>query len=498
MSERERPEPMGADEVRDRAVGGAAVLGARGVAVYALGIVANIVLARLLEPRDFGIVALGSVLLVVGTYLTDGGLGAALIRRERAPDRLELAAVAGLQLAVALVLALVGAAVAASFGEDGLVVAVMLASLPIAVAKLPATIMLDRRLLYRPIAMVDVMEALTYYVWALVAVALGAGVWGVATAVIVRALVGVAAMVRLGPLGLMRPRWSWPHVRPLVAFGTKLQANALVAIVRDQGLNVAVASIAGIATLGVWSLAYRILQVPLLIVTTASRVSYTAMARLLETSEDPRAAVERSAAALTIAMAAVLVALVGCAPAALPALLGEGWEDVPATLLWASLGMLVSAPVIVATMGYLFAVDRAGIVVSATVWHTVVWLAVAIALLPELGAVAVGIGWVPGGIVAAVIAGRGTARLSGAALLRNLALPVAVAIAAGAAGWLVAASGPETVPWGAAGLVAGELALLAGLALVARPQLADAHALARRAISRSLAGDRGTAGAPVA
>jgi hypothetical protein len=274
--------------------------------------------------------------------------------------------------------------------------------------------------------------------------------------------------------------------------------NAIVAIVRDQGLNVAVASIAGIATLGVWSLAYRILQVPLLIVTTASRVSYTAMARLVETTEDPRAAIERSAAALTIAMAVVLVALVGGAPAALPALLGEGWEDVPATLLWASLGLLVNAPIVVATMGYLFAVDRAGTVVAATVWHTVVWFAVALPLLPELGAVAVGIAWVPGGIVGAVVAARPTARLSGAGLIRNLALPVAVAVAAGAAGWLVAAAGPQTVPWGAVGVVAGELTLLGGLALGARSQLADARALLTRAVRRSLRGDPGAAGAPVA
>lgn len=494
----ERPDALGADEVRDRAVGGAAVLGARGAAVYALGIFANIALARMLEPRDFGIVALGTTLLVLGTYVTNGGLGAALIRRERAPDHTELAAVAGLQLAVAVALALTGAAVATLFGDDGLVVALMLASLPIAVAKLPATITLDRRMLFRPIAVVDVLEALTFYVWALVAVALGAGVWGVASAVIVRALVGAVAMVRLGPLGFVRPRWSWVHVRPLVALGTKLQANALVAMARDQALNVVIAAVAGIATLGVWGLAYRILQVPLLIVTTAGRVSYTAMARLLETAEDPRYALERSAAALTIAMAVVLVALVGSAPAALPALLGEGWEDVPATLLWASLGLLVSAPVIVATMGYLFAVDRAGTVVSSTVWHTLVWLAVTTLLLPELGAVAVGVGWVPGGLVAAAIVGRRTARLTGARLVRNLALPVVVAAAAGAAGWLVAVSGPETVPWGAVGLLTGELVLLAGLALAARRQLADARALLARAIARSRPRDPGTASAPVA
>ena len=80
-------ERLALDDVRGRAASGAALLGARGALIYALGIVANLALARLLVPRDFGLVALGTVLVVLGTYLAIGGLGAALIRREQSPER---------------------------------------------------------------------------------------------------------------------------------------------------------------------------------------------------------------------------------------------------------------------------------------------------------------------------------------------------------------------------------------------------------------------------
>jgi O-antigen/teichoic acid export membrane protein len=473
--------------VRERAAGGAAVLGTRGALVYALGIVANIALARLLTPRDFGIVALGSVLLVVGAYLTNGGLGAAFIRRGTPPERIELEAVAGLQIAVATALAAIGAAAALPFGRDGLVVAIMLTCLPILGARLAASIVLERELRYRPIALVDLVEAVTYYVWALGAVALGLGVWGLATAVVVRAVVGVIVMTRLSPVGFVRPRWSWSHVRPILGFGAKLQAVGVVAVVRDQGLNLAVASVAGIATLGVWSLAWRILQVPNLIVNAAVRVSYPTMARMLEAGEDPRAPIERGVATLTVAMAVILVALVGCAPAALPALLGDTWADVPSSVLWSTLGLLLSAPVAVCTIGYLFATDHAGTFAWATVCHTLVWFAVTIPLLPSLGAPAVGVGWIPAGIVLAAIVGRLTARLTGAAILRSLALPAGVAVAAGAAGWALAASGPETLPQGALGLVVGEVVLLAGLAGLRRSLLADTYALVARAVRSSFA-----------
>jgi polysaccharide transporter, PST family len=490
-------ESFGTDEVRDRAVGGAAVLGGRGVVVYALGIGANIALARLLSPRDFGLVALGSILLVVGTYLTDGGLGAALIRRERPPERVELEAVAGLQLGVAAAIAALGTAIALFFGDDGLVVAVMLASLPVASARLPAAIVLERRLTYRPIALVDLVEAVSYYVWALVAVVLGAGIWGLASAVVVRAWVGMFTMMKVGPVGFVRPRWSWLHVRPIVSFGAKLQATTVVAIVRDQGLNIGVAGIAGIAALGVWSLAYRILQVPMLLVTTAARVAFPTMSRMMASREDPRALIERGVATGTVVMAIVLVALVGSAPAALPALLGNGWAAVPPTLLWSALGMLLGAPVAVATIGYLFAVDRAGMVVWAVVWQMLAWFAVTLPLLPSLGAPAVGVGWVPAGVVLAAILGRRAETLTGASIARNLAIPAAVAVAAGAAGWAIAASGPETLLGGAAGLVTGEIILLVGLALAKRSALIDAYALAARAVKSTLAQPPATRETPV-
>jgi O-antigen/teichoic acid export membrane protein len=496
------PEPLGeslgTEEVRDRAIGGAAVLGGRGALVFLLGLGANIALARLLEPRDFGIVALGSVLLVVGTYITDGGLGATLIRREEPPARVELEAVAGLQYAVSAGLAAIGSAAALAFGRDGLIVAVMLVSLPITSAKLPAVIVLERQLLYRPIAFVDLVEALSYYVWALGAVALGFGVWGMASAVVARALIGVGTMTRVAPVGLIRPRWSWERVRPMAGFGAKLQATTLIAAGRDQGLNVGVASIGGIATLGVWSLAYRVLQIPTLIVTTSVRVAYPAMSRLLGAGGDPRATIERGVATVGVVIAVVLVGLVGAAPAALPALLGDGWGDVPAALLWSSLGLMLSAPTVVATIGYLYATDHAGAVAWATVWHTLVWFVVALALLPSLGAPAVGIGSVPAWIVLATLLGRRAARVTGAAILRSLAIPTAVAVAAGAAGWAFAASGPETVIGGAAGLAVGELVLFAGLGLTKRSLLLDTYALVARAVRTSLSRQPEPRQAPVA
>src|SRR5215212_7899108 len=113
------------EEIGRRASGGAALLVARGSLMLALGLVANVVLARLLEPRDFGIVALGTVLITVGAFLSDGGLGSGLIRRAEPPRRRELEAVNGVQLAGTALLVAVAAGTAAVAGGDAWVVAAM-------------------------------------------------------------------------------------------------------------------------------------------------------------------------------------------------------------------------------------------------------------------------------------------------------------------------------------------------------------------------------------
>jgi O-antigen/teichoic acid export membrane protein len=98
------------DELRRRTSAGVFLVGSRGAALLVFGVAGNIVLARLLTPYAFGIIAIGMSVMLIGGLLSDGGLGAGLIRRERPPDLAELASLTAMQLGIAsLVLALTAA-----------------------------------------------------------------------------------------------------------------------------------------------------------------------------------------------------------------------------------------------------------------------------------------------------------------------------------------------------------------------------------------------------
>jgi polysaccharide transporter, PST family len=475
---------LDADEVRRRATSGAAALGVRNVVLLVVGLAANLVLARLLVPRDFGYVALGQTVALAGSFLASGGIGIALIGRPQAPSRRELESVLGVQLAAATGLAVVFAAAAVPFGRGGAVVALILASLPLSTLRVAQAILLERELSFRAIATVDVIELLAQYAWAVTAVALGAGVWGLASAIVVRGLSGSVAMMRLGPLGLLRPRLRWREVRPLIGFGVRFQAAGGVGLARDQALNAGIAAIGGISLLGVWALAFRFMQVPLLLFSTLYRVSYPAMAKLLAAGRDPRPAIERGAGVTAVAIAVIVVGIAAGAPALVPAVLGDRWQDVPEILGLGGIALMLSCPVAAATVGWLYAADDPGTVLRAFAVHAVVWVSVTLALLSPVGPAAIGIGWIAGALGDSTLLALAAARRTGAHVLRVIAPPFAIALVAGAAGWTLSTT-TESVAAGLAGLLVGEALLLAGLFVVARPLLREAVGLARQGFAEA-------------
>jgi PST family polysaccharide transporter len=453
------------------------VLVARASIVLVLGLAANVALARLLTPRDFGLVAVGTVFLVFATFLSDAGLGAALIRRPGPPTHRELEAINALQLALTVVLVLVVTIIGtAFFGRDGLVVAIMAAGLPIAMLKVPSVILLERSIDFGLIAKVDLLEAVAFYGWAIGSVALGAGVWGFATAVIVRSSVGSATMLARGPLGPMMPRWSWQAVRPVLGFGAKFQAATVVSLVRDQALNVGIAAIAGLAVLGVWNLAWRVLQVPFIVFGAFGRVGFPTMSRVLAEGGDPRPLIERGGAALAVLSGVMGVGIVAFAPA-LPVLLGSAWHDVPAVLLWSGITLIASLPIGLTSASYLFAADAGGTVVMTTLLSAVLWLGVTLPLLPALGAPAAGIGWFVSALVQLTLLAVRTGRHSGAALIANVALPIAIGVAAAVAGRLATDAAGGSVVAGLIGVGAGEALLFGAFLAVRRSAVRDIGAL---------------------
>jgi hypothetical protein len=114
--------------------------------------------------------------------------------------------------------------------------------------------------------------------------------------------------------------------------------------------------------------------------------------------------------------------------------------------------------------------------------YAALWLAITVPLLAELGAPAIGAGWIVAAAVNAVLLSRSAGRHSGAAIAANFLPPAIVAVTAGAAGWAIATAGDETVLDGILAALAAEAILLAGLMLFRRALLHATYKLLTEAV----------------
>jgi O-antigen/teichoic acid export membrane protein len=379
--------------IKNRAVRGVALVAGRGLAVRVIALGGVLVLARLLAPREFGILTIGNSLLAFGVLLADGGLGAGLIRRTQPPDLAELRALLGLQLALTALVAVVVSSLAGRWGTDGWAVAIMVWSLPLAVLQAAGAIMLERELNYGPRVTVELAETLAYYIFAVSAAASGLGIDGVAAASLARGVVGASVMWKVSPVGPILPSVSLKRVRELVGFGVRFQAIGALNLLRDQGINLGIAAVAGAPSLGLWSLAYRIMQPPYVIMESLWRVSFPAASRLIQAGADLTQPLVTAVRASAVALAITLGPLAAMSPALVPLVFGPQWVGAGTAIPFGCLGMMLAGPASVAAAGAAYAQGALRVPLVAALASGLVWLGVSLPLLPSLGILAIGIGW---------------------------------------------------------------------------------------------------------
>jgi O-antigen/teichoic acid export membrane protein len=474
------PEPkLESHEIRDLAVRGVAALGLRTLIIRVMGLSANLVLARLLTPHDFGLMAFGLAVVALGAFITDGGLGAALLRLEQMRRR-QLEAVFGAQLLLASGTAMVIVAIAAPMGTAGAVAAIMALSLPLDCAKVPGALSCERRLNYTPIVRAEVAEMLVYNIVAVTAVALGAGIWGIAAAVPCRALVGAIVLTQQSGV-LVRPRLLWGEARELYRFGMKFQGIGLVSFARDQGLNVATTAIAGFAALGTMSLVQRLTQPIWLVFDGSWRVSFPAMSRLRDAGRDVPAIAVRTLRIASMTTGFATVGVASATPALVPSLFGEKWNDVIPVMPIVLATLLIGGPMLACASGFFATIGEPGKTLKAEIAGSIVAFVVALPLLPLLGAVGLATGTFVATLASAAYLARDL-RPHGIRVGSTLARSTAISVLAAAVGWLLADALPPTLWAAAAGGFAGCLVYSVLVWAFQREPARDALALARRAL----------------
>ena len=228
-SEPPRSGHLTADDIRRRAFSGSMLLGVKSIVVQGLGLASTILIAHYLTPGALGEVAFGIMLTTLVAFVGGNqGLTGALIRRQKPPDAADLETALGLQLAIGLVIAFGVTAAALPFGKIGDLTALMVWAIPVTAFRVPAQTVLERDLAYRRLVLAEVAESFSTRSGRSRPYSQAGGVWGLATAVLWRAVSGTSALVALSPDRHLRPRLDRDRSRRLRGIGLKIQATELV------------------------------------------------------------------------------------------------------------------------------------------------------------------------------------------------------------------------------------------------------------------------------
>jgi len=252
-----------------------------------LVLLSTVVLARLLTPADFGIVALALVFTAFLETLSDLGLTQALMLVEDEEQLLRKAdSVWSASVLIALVLAAVVAAlgpVASDFFHEPKLVAVMpVLGLNFLLRALGSThyALAQKRLHFRARAQAELADVLVRGGIGIALAVAGAGVWSIVLGYTVGTLAMTAALWLLVP---WRPRirLKLEDLSGMIAFGGALTAVGIIGAVLGATDDLIVGKVLGTTQLGLYNIAYRLPELLIMNLSlVAGQVLFPAMATL--------------------------------------------------------------------------------------------------------------------------------------------------------------------------------------------------------------------------
>jgi PST family polysaccharide transporter len=307
----------------------------------------QIVLARLLSPSDFGVVAMCAPIFGVFALFNDLGLSQAVIQRPHLSEDdsnnvFWINLVLGCVLALMLLLAAPG--VAAFYNEQGVAHVLAALSLLIIVNSLSfqQVALMHRRMQSVPILLIDLAPVLANVVASITAARLNYGYWAIVIGQLAHTFtVGVLAWT----LSPFRPSWPRALTRtlPLMKFGAHLTGLSIASFAATSLNPLVIGRLFGVWEVGLFDRGYKLVNMSCIqFLTPLSRIAETSLARLYADPDRYRQAHLQFSEALILFLTPGLVCLALMPDYAVAVLYGKEWITASAIVGWFATASLLA------------------------------------------------------------------------------------------------------------------------------------------------------------
>jgi O-antigen/teichoic acid export membrane protein len=312
--------------------GGALTVGSQ-VAKFAITVVGTAVLARLLTPEDYGVVAMVTAVLGFTELFRDLGLSIATVQRQEiTQDEVSGLFWINVLTGIALMVIIVAAApvVAWFYGRPDLVwVTCAYASVaPISSLGSQHQALLQRSMRYGSLAIRDILSRLAGVVAGITAGYLGLGYWALVVMQVTMTVVGVIALWWQSRWRPGRFRWS-RRLLSFLRFGGAVALQNILGFLASGLDSILLGYFFGAGDLGIYNRARSLLLRPLeQFMPAAANVATSTFSRLAPDAVRFERSALRLLAIVTCAAGWVVALVMGAAPWIVALLLGAQWTPV--------------------------------------------------------------------------------------------------------------------------------------------------------------------------
>lgn len=290
----------------------------------------TLVVFRLLAPQDYGLMAVGSVLIAMVAGVAEFGLGSSLIQVQTLDDR-QLSQVAGVLAAMnagCAAIMIAAAPLLAHFLGDARLTAVMqLLSIQFVFNAIDAVpqALAARQMQFKMMAGIELAATLAGCLTTLALALAGSGVWSLVVGNLAGAFVRTALFVSLGRF--VKPSLNWHGMGGHVRFGGAVTLTRILWQITYQSDVLIAGRMLSEAAVGLYSVSMHLATLPMSkVMGIINQLAFPAVARLQ--LELPRMR-ERLLSSLRLLMLAAIPALWGIsatAPEFVDVVLGDRWH----------------------------------------------------------------------------------------------------------------------------------------------------------------------------
>lgn len=317
-------------DLKSRAITGFLWKLAEKFGVYFVQFVIQIILARILLPREYGIVGLLSIFITVSDVFIQQGLTTALIQKKDADD-LDFSSVyfANLMMGMIIyaILFFLAPLIAWFYNEESLVSLLRILSLNVILGSFAAVhnAILTRNLEFKKSFYRNGAGVLAQGIVGIAAAILGCGAWALVYSKVASALIGTIVVVRTVE---WKPKWifSLERVKCLFGFSSKMLVNNLLNTIFNNINSLIIGHYYTSSDLGYYQRGQQMPQVPMTAIDGSfNEVLYPALSSVQDDLEKLKNVLRRSMKMSTFLVFPMMAGLYAVAEPLTVVLLTEKW-----------------------------------------------------------------------------------------------------------------------------------------------------------------------------